>query len=297
MSPRARIVGGVVLMSVVATLAVVSDREALALAVVPVLAREGLADLDAVAGLRDATGASAVAQPVGVVVEVDGPAWVAAAIEDAVANDDVYAVRSGPHRIRGELVVTPPIVAMRVSLERRGWVLHGAAVRRRLLPALAVVPALVGVAAWAWSRRGALALVLAGVLAQVLLVVWPWPAELAAPRWADDVATGPLGALVVRLARGMDDTAFALAAGVVALTAVLALFDHRRSRSEGRVVLVSGLVALVGGLVWLEAAGRASVGAWITTPSGMVALVSSLALVVLVRVHHRKGGVPVQVGP
>ena len=152
MSPRARIVGGVVLMAGIVTLAVVTPRDALAVATVPALAREGLADLDLVAGLRDATGTSAVAQPIPVAIDVDAPAWVVAAVEDAVANDDVYSVRDGPHRILGELVVTPPVLALRVSLERRGWVLHGAAVRRRLLPALAVVPAVVGIAAWAWSR-------------------------------------------------------------------------------------------------------------------------------------------------
>lgn len=296
MSPRARIVGGAVLMAVIAALAIAADREAMALAVVPALAREGLADLDVVAGLRDPTGARTAVQPVAVAIEVEGPAWVAAAIEEAAANDDVYAVRGGPHRILGELVVTPPSVALRVSLERRGWVLHGAAVRRRLQPALAVVPALVGVAAWAWSRRGALAIVLAAIVAQVLLAVWPWPTGLAAPRWSADVVAGPMGALVVRLARGMDDTAVALAAGVVALTAVLAVFDHRRSRTRGGRVLVSGVVALVGAVAWLEAAGRASVGAWITTVGGMIAVASAVALVVLVYVHHRERGATLQVG-
>jgi hypothetical protein len=226
-----------------------------------------------------------------VAVAVDGPEWVREAITSAIAQDDVYVVRDGPHRIVGELVFTPPVVALRLSLERRGWLLHATPVRRRLAPALAIVPALVGVGAWAWSRRIALGALVAGALAQLLVWLWPWPAELRAPRWIDDVAAGPVGAGVVGLARAMDDTAVAIAAGVVALTIVLAAFDHRRSQSRGTSVLAPGVAALVGVVAWIEAAGRASVGGWLVTAYGIVAFALSVVLVVLVVRQHRRTAV------
>lgn len=288
MSPRGPVALFVGLAVAVVALAIAADRDAVAIAAVPALARAELAELDRIAGLRAPTGASAVTEPLPVAVAIDGPPWLGAAVTAAVADDEVYAVRDGPHRIVGELVVTPLVVALRLSLERRGWLLHATPVRRRLAPALAVVPALVGLGVWAWSRRAALGAALAGGVAQIVLFVWPWPAELSAPRWIDDVAAGPVGERVVGLARAMDDTAVAVAAGVVALTVILALFDHRRSRSRGAGMLASGVVALVGALVWIEAAGRASVGAWLGTAFGIVALVLAAVLVGLVLLHHRR---------
>lgn len=293
MTARVRIVVAVVLGATIAVLALVGSRETLVVAVVPGLARTQLVDLDRQAGLRDATGAMAVTQPVAVDVAIDGPEWIDEAVTAAVADDEVYVVRDGPHRIRGELVIAPPVVALRLSLERRGWLLHATPTARRVQPVLAIVPALAAVAAWAWSRRRAWGLALAGVGAQLALVLSPWPGEVAAPRWIDDVALGPIGARIVALAQGMDDTAVALAAGVVALTAVLAFFEQRRRTSARRAVSAGAAVlALVGALAWIEAAGRASVGAWIGTAAGLIATVLGLALVGLVIVHHRAAAGP-----
>ncbi len=293
MKARARLVVAVLIGATIGVLVLVGDREALVVGVVPALARTQLADLDRRAGLRDASGAVVVTQPVAVDVALEGPAWLDDAVTNAVGDDAVYLVRDGPHRILGELVITPPVVALRLSLERRGWVLHATPSRRRVQPALAILPALAGIALWAWSRRLAWGLALAGVAAQLAVALAPWPAELAAPTWLADVAAGPVGARVVAFAQGMDDTAVALAAGVVALTAVLAFFDHRRRASSKRGVPAgAAALALVGGLAWLEAAGRASVGAWIGTAAGIVATVLAFALVVLVVVHHRGALVP-----
>jgi hypothetical protein len=298
MTARGRIVAAAAVGATIGILALVGDQEALVVATVPALARTQLAELDRQAGLRDATGASAVSDPVAVDVALDGPAWLDDAVTQAVANDDVYVVRDGPHRILGELVVTPPVVALRLSLERRGWVLHATPARRRLQPALAILPALAGIAVWAWSRRLAWGVALAGVAAQIALAVAPWPSELAAPTWLDELGSGPVGARVVSLAAGMDDTAVALAAGLVALTAVLAFFDHRRRAGAKRQVPAGAAVlGVAGALAWVEAAGRASVGAWVGTALGLVATALALLLVVLVVVHHRRVAVPARAQP
>jgi hypothetical protein len=300
MSPPGRAFAAAVLGAGIAALALAADRDALARTAASALARTELAELDRVAGLRDAAGTRVVTTPVGVDVAVDGPAWVDAAIEEAVARDDVYALGTGPHRILGELVVTRSAVALRLSLERRGWVLHAPTMRRRLQPELVVAGALAGAGAWAWSRSRALGLALAGLVAQLALILSPRPAELPPQPFAAELASGPLGEWIVALARGMDDTAFALAAGVVVLGAVLALFDQRRARAgahaKSGVPLAWGLAGCAGALAWIEAAGRASLLAWTWTAGGLVALAAAVGLVVLVHAHHRRTAVA-KVGP
>jgi uncharacterized membrane protein YidH (DUF202 family) len=96
----------------------------------------------------------------------------------------------------------------------------------------------------------------------------------------------------------MDDTAVALAAGVVALTAVLAFFDHRRrERAKRQVPAGAAVLGVAGALAWVEAAGRASVGAWVGTALGLVAGALALVLVVLDVVHHRRVAVPARAEP
>jgi len=281
-SARAPAAATVLLAGVVA-LAIASDRDDLARSVVPALARTELGELDRLAGLREDDGQRTGSEALPVGVRADGPPWIAESIADIVAADDAYAVRGGPHAIVGELVVVPTAVALRLSLERRGWLLHAPAMRRRLQPALAVVPAVVGIATWAWTRRVAIGIVIAGVLAQLVLASWPWPVELVAPRGGSELASGPLGALVLAVARRMDRVGIAVAGGVIAASTVLAMFEHRRSRGRGGPALVVGVLGVLGAIAWIEAAGRASVGAWATTPGGAIAALLAVAAIVVLR--------------
>lgn len=237
---------------VAALLSARGDDGTLLARVMPALARTELAALDEIAGLHDP---SRVGDALPVAITADDAAAVAVA--EAVADDPAYRIAEGPHRLVAELVATGRACALRLSLERRGWMVHTPKpTRRRLAPALAVLPTLAGLATWARWRDRVVAIVVAALLAQLAVALWPWPAELPPAGALDDLASSPLVAPLVALARGLDDLGTALAAGVIALCLVLAWFDHRRSPTRGARGLARGLAAVLGVLALVEAAVR-----------------------------------------
>ncbi len=283
MLARAAWLGGAVL---AAGLAARADDGTLFARVLPSLARHELEALDRLAGLRAADGKPRDAD--GLPIALDGDDTATSIVREAVADDGVWRLAEGPHRLVVEPVALARACALRLSLERRGWILHTAQpTRRRLLPALALVPALLGLAVWARWRRRLAAVLVAAATAQTALALWPWPAELPPGRWLDDLAAGPLVAPVVALARGLEELGTALAVGVITLCLLLAWFDHRSSRARGAGLVGAGMLAVFGGLALLEAATRASWSAWCLTLVG--ALASALVLVLALtcsRVWH-----------
>ena len=259
---------------VAALLSARADDGTLLARVMPALARHELAALDDVAGLHDpsrSTDALAVA------ITADEAA--ADAVAEAVAGDPAYRIAEGPHRIVAELVATGRACALRLSLERRGWMVHTPQpTRRRLAPALAVVPVLAGLASWARWRDRVVGLVVAAVLAQLAVAFWPWPAELPPAGVLDDLVSGPLVAPIIALARGLDDLGTAIAAGVIALCLVLAWFDHRRSPTGSARGLVRGVLAVLAVLALVEAAVRSGWAASCLTLVGAATTAIVIAL-------------------
>jgi hypothetical protein len=177
---------------------------------------------------------------------------------------------------------------LRLALERRGWSVHAPRpTRRRLLPALAAWPVLLGLATWARWRAGVVAVVVAAVLAQLALAVWPWPDAVPPASAREDFVRGPLVAPIVALARGLDELGTALAAGVIAMCLVLAWFDHRRSRSTGARTLVRGLAAVMGVVALVEAIARSGWAAsWLTLAGAATLVLVLVATLAVPRVWH-----------
>ncbi len=252
-----------------------ADAEVLAPRVAAGLFAAELRTLDQVAGVRDGAGDVRV-DPIPVRLHVEGLPWVQEAAAAAVLADGGYDVGEGPHRLVGELAIDGRAAAARWSLERRGWSVHAPSpTTRRLLPALAIVPLVLGAMAQRrWGRAPWIMLAVAAC-AQALSWLWPWPASLPAASVPGQLAASPLLAPLFGVARAMDDQAVAWAGGVIALCLVLAWFDHRRTRDRNPVV--AGVVLVVGALVWCEAAARVSCGAWLMTASGVIGAIALVA--------------------
>ncbi|MEX1368962.1 MAG: hypothetical protein AB1Z98_37900, partial [Nannocystaceae bacterium] len=128
-------------------------------------------------------------------------------------------------------------------------------------------------------RRGlAGGLVVSGLLAQLLVLALPWPSEFPRPSLQETWRDGPLGHAVVELARGLPDASAAIGAGVVTLCIVLMIFDHRRSPEGGGGLIGLGMLGVLGGLAWLEAALRAGLAPWAMQLGGGLALVGCALL-------------------
>lgn len=267
---RRRATGAVlaVLLSLVGLLA--TEGEAVARGVVRAALLRDLDRLAALAGIDRRTDPRATL-PVTVVQE-GGPTWISAEAEAAVEADPVF-VHGEPHLLRVEVIEHEGTFGVRSQLWRQGWSLRAPdPLWVRPAPWI-VLAALLAGAGWAWRRRSATGgLVLAGLVAQVLLLVRPWPADVPRASLQATWREGPLGHGVVALARALPDASVAIGAGIVTLCAVLMIFDHRRSPEEGGGLVARGMLAVLGLLALAEASLRAGLVPWVSQPPGMLAL-------------------------
>jgi hypothetical protein len=151
---------------------------------------------------------------------------------------------------------------------------------RRVVPWVAVLSGVAGAVVGFLTRRAGPGLLVAGLLAQGLLLALPWPAELIPPRsWIAEVREGVLVAGLSDLARALPAWAGAVGGALVAFLLVLVLFDHRRSRGRAgsRDLPTVGGAALAAGLgaaAFAEAALRAGLAAALHSPAGVVAVLA-----------------------
>lgn len=230
-----------------------------------------LDELAVLAGLRDARGTILVERPLGVsVVQEGGPLWLTEVTRDVVEADPGFELEDGPHLLRAEALSTEHTFALRLHLYRQGWNLSGERAARIHIAPWAVAGSLVlGALGVQLARRGVgVAWLLAGVMAQAVSSVLPWPSTLPAQTYAEALRDGPLLQTVVRLARNLPDEAVAVGAGIVVLCLVLMAFDHRRSRGRGGWLLLAALAGVVGVVLLLEAAGRTAFFSWLATAPG-----------------------------
>jgi hypothetical protein len=253
-----------------------TDAEAVARGVLRSAVARDLDRLVALAGVDSSTDPRGVL-PVTVVQE-GGPTWITEEAEAAVDADPVFA-RGEPHLLRVEVIEHEGTFGVRSQLWRQGWSLRAPdPLWARPAPWIVLVAAVAG-AAWAWRRRSMVGgLVLAGLVAQLLLLARPWPGEFLRPSLQVTWREGPLGHAVMALARALPDASVAIGAGVVTLCAVLMIFDHRRSPEEGGGPVVRGMLGVLGILAFVEASLRAGLGPWATQAGGMLALAGAAAL-------------------
>lgn len=262
--------------------------ERVAQGLLPAMADDELRALEDTAGLGhgDAGQGGAPAR-VPVLLTIAGPSWVDAPLREAIARRGVFELDRGPHGLQAEMVVQDDAAVLSLRLERRGWAVRAPIpTRRRLAPALALVPALLAGLVWLRTGRIAAAVLAAGVLAQLLACTWPWPAVLPSYALADELAASPLLRPLLALARGLDDGGVTLGGGVIAACLVLAWFDHRRSRERPWAPQLLRLVAVLAACAWLEAAVRVGVLGWLHAP---LAIGATLVVVVAHGVVHRWG--------
>lgn len=258
-----------------------------------VQARLALLDLGMLAGLRDARGNPAVANPIAVMVVQDGgPTWVRGAVEAAASRDAVWSPSpSSPHLLRVAVVEGEATMALGFSLYRQGWNLaRPQPVRLHHAPASSVVAAAVGTAVARRWRAPAWGLALAGGAAQGFAALASWPEPPGAGEGSTAWSEGPLGLVVRALARHLTDGAEAVLVGLIVLCLVLVAFDHRRSRRRGGRLLVAGLVGALGAAAWFEASLRTGWLGFAVTPPG-------IATAMLVIVGAWLGGRPPREGP
>jgi hypothetical protein len=247
-----------------------TDAEAVARGVVRSAVARDLERIAALAGL-DGLDDGRATLPVTVVQE-GGPTWIAEEAEAAVEADPVF-VRGEPHLLRVEVVEHRGTFGVRGQLWRQGWSLRAPQPRwAQPAPWIVLVAALAG-AGWVWQRRSVVGgLVVAGVVAQALLRVRPWPPGFVRPSLPATWREGPLGDGVVALARALPDASVAFGTGLVTLCAVLMLFDHRRSPDAGGGIVVRGMLGVLGGLALVEASVRAGLVPWGGQLGGALAL-------------------------
>ncbi|MBX7081164.1 MAG: hypothetical protein K1X88_18330 [Nannocystaceae bacterium] len=275
---------GWIALAVAAAAAGVVDDESLAQRAAPAMAAQELAALDRTAGLRDDAGAIVSARPVGVALAVAGPAWAESVAQASVADDAAYDAGAGPHRLAAAFEVLPGAAVVSMQLERRGWTVRAPEpTRRRLRPWLALLPALVALAAWLRGLAPALAVIGAGIAAQLSAALWPWPQPLPPVALREAYASSPALEPLLRAAGGLGELGRALGWGVVVLGVVLAWFDQRRSAQRSSRALVWGVAAVFAAVAWLEAAVRVSTLAWATTAPGVIGLLAIAAVVWLAR--------------
>lgn len=239
-------------------------------------------DLDRIAelaGLRvDATTSEGRPSLPVMVVQEGGPSWITEEAEAVVEADDMF-IRGEPHLLRVEVIEHARTYGVRGQLWRQGWSLRAPEpLWSSPAPWVVLLSALAG-AGWAGLRRRMTGgLVLAGLLAQLLVLALPWPLEFPRPSLSETWREGPLGHAVVALARGLPDASVALGAGVITLCAVLMIFDHRRSADRGGGVVAAGVLGVLGVLAWTEASLRLGLWAWLHQPAGVLALLGALGL-------------------
>lgn len=239
-----------------------------------------LVELGRLAGLRTDDGPPRQL-PVTLVQE-GGPLWMQGGLSAALAHDAVFGPAgtdpASMHLVHVEVVSLGSRHAVRVALHRMAWSLASPdPFVLQLSPWIAALSGVLGALLCAGTRASAgivRGLVLAGVLAQGLSFVGPWPPPRGRPPvlavWQD----GWLGAAIERLATALPESATAFGAGLVALSAVLIYFDHKRSHERGVVFLLRGLVGVAAVLAWIEAALRVGAGGFVTTGVGLACAVA-----------------------
>jgi len=205
-----------------------------------------------------------------------GPLWVAPAVEAAVDEHQGFErVTDGLGIIRVEVVADDTHVAMRGGLFRQGWNLRAEhPLRVRAVPWIPMLALALGLGAMRFFGRMGVGFAVAGVAAQLLDAAVAWPDAFVAVPWQAAVRDGPVGSAVTALALALPDAAVAVGAGVVTLCLVLVVFDHRRSSGKGGTMLAAGMLGVLGMLVWVEAAARCGMGAWIGTAVGAASILA-----------------------
>ncbi|MCX4245824.1 hypothetical protein OEB96_34715 [Paraliomyxa miuraensis] len=243
-----------------------------------VIARD-LERVDALAGLKVESGSyeGQPSLPV-MVVQEGGPSWIREEAEAAVRADDVLTLGE-PHLLRVEVIEHARTYGVRCQLWRQGWSLRAPEpLWAGPAPWVVLLSALAG-AGWAGLRRRVTGgLLLAGTLAQLLLLALPWPLPFVRPSLVQTWREGPLGHGVVTLARGLPDASMALGAGIITLCTVLMIFDHRRSPQQGGGVVAVGVLGVLGVLAWVEASLRAGLWPWLHQAAGWLAISGALGL-------------------
>lgn len=246
------------------------------------LAKEELTELAELGGF---TG-SAKPHPV-TVVQDGGPLWVSEIVEAAIADEPAFEVGEGLSLLRVEILRAWGVVALQLHLWRQGWQLRGPRPAQvGNLPVLGAVFLLAGVAVTLGSRRLHWGLSIAGVGAQLALVVLPRPEVLVPRSLGEAWAQGPLARGVADLAGRLSEGGVAVASGIIVLCLLLIGFDHRRSRRTERDLglghaVGSALAGLVGSLAWLEASLRSGWAALPLVGWGWVCIGGSVAVLAL----------------
>ncbi|MEE9385302.1 MAG: hypothetical protein V3V08_17995, partial [Nannocystaceae bacterium] len=229
-----------------------------------------LASTCALRGLSRLAGLSAVdggvrGEPLAVeVVQEGGSVFVRESVIasiDAVAS---LAAEPSPHLLQVEAVGEPDSVVLRYRLWRRGWSLRAPTPTWVISrPWLAMLAAGLGAGVlYAW-RRVVLALLVAGLAAQLMVAAIPWPAQgVPRPGWIRLVEDGMLACAIDRGAEGLGDGSPLLLGAFALVCSVVAWLDHRRTRVAGVPgvgwVRALGLAALacLSLVAWVEAAAR-----------------------------------------
>lgn len=234
-----------------------------------------IADL---ASLRSgAADSPAAGMPVAVIPE-GGPAWVGPEGEAAVQADPIFTLGE-PHLLRIDQVEQSRVFGVRTQLWRQGWSLRAPEPLWVTPAPWIVLLSIVAGAAWAGLRRGlAGGAMVSGVLGQLLILALPWPDGFARPSLQQTWRDGPLGHHAYETAMALPDSSVAVGAGVITLCAVLMIFDHRRSPDQGGGLVLFGILGVMGGLAWLEAALRAGLWPWLQQPAGVVAMLGAAGL-------------------
>lgn len=261
------------------------------------LAARELDELALLAGVVDDAGVRQRDEPLVVeVVQDGGSLWIAPAVARAVDASGDFATGNSRHLLRVEVLEHPRALALQLNLWRAGWQLRvPEPLRVRTSPWVVVVALALAACVAPLVRRISLALALAGVVAQVLLVLVAPPPDLFAPlTLAEEWRRGPLFGWLVPALERLTPLQLAIAVAIVALCLVLVGFDHRRSRAgdDALDLASASLFALLGALglvALLEAALRSSFAAALVHWSGMLALLGLLLawLPALAQAHQR----------
>ena len=213
------------------------------------------------------------------IAQQGGPLWITDVLHDAVERDEAFRVGDGINQLRVEVIAGRGAYALQVNLHRQGWNLRGEQPRRvRAVPWVAVAAAIAGALSRSWTRTIGFSLLVAGLVAQLALLVLPWPSALPPLGWVEEVAAGPVLELARRAALSLPDEAPAIGAGVIVLCLVLIAFDHRRSRQTGGRLMIGGIAGVLGALAWIEAGARAGLFGYLSTAPGWIGLLAILGL-------------------
>lgn len=244
-----------------------------------------LGELAALGGLLDEDGTMRL--PEGLAVELvhsGEAAWVVPAMVSAVDDNPAFMRQASQHLLRAESISNSRGFAVQLRLFRRGWdVLPAAPMRRRAQPEFFAVAIALGALVAGWSRRWVPSALVAAALVLGLLAVFPIGGSVPAfGGFWDELAHAPAWSSIRRWMGANEELSRGIGIATITFCAVLAYFDHRRSKgregsmSMGRAVwgaLGLGVALLVLG----EAAMRSGWAASLTTGLGIAGALGLLA--------------------